>query len=165
MQAVVLTAIASGLIWYVHLATPCTPWSKARTTSRKPPNMAVVWFTKKVLEAARKHNVYWSLENPYGSGLFDFPPIAAELRKFRLQPAPGGGSAAHAQAPAPGGGSAGHVQVLDSGAMQVRYECCAWGATFQKKKRVSDELPASAGVGEEVPGTPCPKNLTLQQLC
>ena len=193
VQAVILTAIASGLIWYVHLATPCTPWSKARTTSRKPPSMAEVWFTKKVLEAARKNNVYWSLENPYGSGLFDFPPIAEELRKFSSLPvpggadlpAPGGGSAVDAQAPVTGGGSTVDAQApvtgggspVDarapatggeatsaSGAIQVRYECCAWGATFQKKSELRTNFPPLQELGKRCKERPAKKASLCQQL-
>lgn len=166
VQAVILTAIASGLIWYVHLATPCTPWSKARTTSKKPPSMAVVWFTKKVLEATRNNNVYWSLENPYGSGLFDFPPIAAELRKFNLPPAPGGG----AQAPVTNGGSAeapttgGEKATSATGAIQVRYECCAWGATFQKKSEFRTNFPPLRELGKRCKERPAPKTARCQQL-
>ena len=63
--------------------------------------------------------MFWSLENPFSSGLFEFPPIAAEVSP--LPPAPGGEPV---PAPAPGGQS---LQVI-----QVRYERCAWGASFKK---------------------------------
>ena len=45
--------------------------------------MDVVRFTRKVLAAAREHKVFWSLENPFSSGLFEFPPIAAEVPPCR----------------------------------------------------------------------------------
>lgn len=100
VQAVLLLLLQSGRVWYVHLATPCTPWSRARTTGKGAANMNVIWFTTKVLRSVVENNLSFSMENPYGSGLFSFPPIAELLVELK--------------------------------AFTVRYDCCAWGATFQK---------------------------------
>ncbi len=82
VQDAILGWIRAGSVWYVHLATPCTQWSKARTTGKKPLSMdSLVIFTAAVLREARAAGILFSLENPLNSGLFALPAIARELEK------------------------------------------------------------------------------------
>ena len=115
VQAAILTALMSGAVWYVHLATPCTPWSRARTTSKAPPALDVIWFTAKILRCCRDRKIMFSLENPAGSGLFDVPVIAEELLALK--------------------------------AFRVQYECCAWGASYQKPSELRTNVEALRALG------------------
>ena len=124
VQAAILFLISKHKIWYVHLATPCTSWSRARTTSSKLPVMSVIWFTCKVLRACKKHGIYWSFENPFGSGLFTFPPIVEAMAIS-----------------SPASGGAGEPA-------QVRYECCAWGASYQKPSEMRTNFQPLVALGK-----------------
>jgi hypothetical protein len=78
----ILTWIEAGLIWYVHLATPCCAFSRARTTGKTPSDWSAVVFTQSVLRIVAAKKLLFSLENPAGSGLFSLPalgPLFAEL--------------------------------------------------------------------------------------
>ena len=127
VQAVILTALMSGAVWYVHLATPCTPWSRARTTSKTAPALDVIWFTAKVLRCCRERNLQFSLENPFGSGLLAVPIIAKELTALK--------------------------------AFSVRYECCAWGASYQKPSELRTNVEVLRDLGRR-----CKDALWLPQI-
>ena len=61
-----------GLLWYVHLATPCTPWSQARP-ARQTADTHVLdagRHTVSIIRLLNKYQVYWSLENPSSSRLW-----------------------------------------------------------------------------------------------
>ena len=105
VAAVLLFALEEGLFWYIHLGTECKMWSNARTRSSSACSLDVVSFTTAVLRGIKRcinrgHQVWFSIENPMSSKLFDVTCVK---------------------------------QLLDElSAIAVRYECCAWGATFQR---------------------------------
>jgi hypothetical protein len=72
----ILTWIEAGLIWYVHLATPCCAFSRARTTGKTPSDWSTVVFTQAVLRIVAAKKLLFSLENPAGSALFTLPALA-----------------------------------------------------------------------------------------
>ena len=117
VQALILLAIERGLIWYIHLATECKMWSRARTTSTKAVSFAVVWFTLKVLRHAQKFKVHFSIENPYPSPLFDWPPLVSQLEAME--------------------------------AITVRFDCCAFGATYRKMSQFRTNFKPLQALGKQ----------------
>ncbi len=83
VQAAILSLLESKRVWYCHLATPCTRWSRARRTATSSLDWVVVAFTVSVLKMCRQQGIFVSLENPAGSGLFTFGPVHAELEALR----------------------------------------------------------------------------------
>ena len=75
----IISWVEAGLVWFVHLATPCTKHSRARTTGATALPTDVEDFTCRVLHAIQRVGARFALENPYGSPLFDVPGIAAAL--------------------------------------------------------------------------------------
>ncbi len=115
VAATILLAIDKGLIWYVHLATECKLWSCARTSAKSQCSVDVVWFTAEVLRRVQKCRaqgmaIYFSIENPFPSGLFDVTMVLELLTELS--------------------------------AIRVRYECCAWGATYAKASQLMTNLHA-----------------------
>ena len=110
VQAVILHLIDAGFVWYVHLATECKMFSRARTTSATALPFGIVWFTLKVLRHAHAAKVYVSIENPFPSPLFDWPPLQLQLRLMEFQ--------------------------------TIRYDCCAYGATFKKSSQIRTNMPS-----------------------
>ena len=82
VQAVVLSWLLAGKIWYVHLATPCTQWSRARTTGNSLVGSAAIDFTVAVLNAVAEKRLLFTLENPRGSGLFEEPRVQLCLQRL-----------------------------------------------------------------------------------
>ena len=121
VAAVLLFALEEGLFWYIHLGTECKMWSNARTRSSSACSLDVVSFTTAVLRGIKRcinrgHQVWFSIENPLSSKLFDLTCVK---------------------------------QLLDElSAIEVRYECCAWGATFQKASQLRTNFKPLAGLGK-----------------
>jgi len=66
--------ICQGRFWYIHFGTPCSSFSIA---SHGAPSDQSVRLGQKSLRVslelimlAHRHNVFWTLENPWSSGLF-----------------------------------------------------------------------------------------------
>ncbi len=83
IQDIVLSLIRGGLVWLVHLGTPCTAWSRARhgirnvAKARYKEQLAVATaiFSCRVIRECLKHGVAFTLENPLSSRLWEFKPI------------------------------------------------------------------------------------------
>jgi len=74
VQKVILRWIQLGKIWWDHLGTPCTFCSTARTTGKsvhteRLARMAVL-FSLEVLKACTARGVFWTIENPLSSKLW-----------------------------------------------------------------------------------------------
>ena len=112
----ILGWIEKRLVWFVHIATPCTRHSRARTQGKKQPAKATVVerFTAKVLRAIHQHRLLFCLENPYRSGLFEIPCIARALAALHAFP--------------------------------VIYDCCAWGACYMKRTELRTNVPQLNGL-------------------
>ncbi|CAK0791446.1 unnamed protein product [Prorocentrum cordatum] len=82
-QNLIKSWILSGLIWYIHLGTPCTVWSVARrgvsnlgkAYAKEAVAVELALFTVEVCVLASRCGVLWSLENPSSSGLWEFKPV------------------------------------------------------------------------------------------
>ena len=126
VAAVILLAFDMGLIWYVHLATECKMWSGARHANSFC-DSSIVWFTISVLQRVKQCQerglkVWFSIENPYPSSLFDCSEMFELLAAL--------------------------------GARIVRYECCAWGAVWQKASQLRTNLPALDGLSKRCKDMP-----------
>ena len=83
VQDTVIKWVREGRIWYLHLGTPCTPWSIARKSQPGRASVKVsrehVRFTAKLIKLCVDLNIYFSLENPKTSSLFHQPEIQEAL--------------------------------------------------------------------------------------
>ena len=77
--------IKKRIVWYVHLGTPCCVWSRARhgirdfrkARRKEAVGLAAALFSAKLIRMCLSHGVKFSLENPAGSRLWQFGPIAS----------------------------------------------------------------------------------------
>ena len=81
--------LGKGHIWLAHFGTPCTPWSAARTTGsdtapRHPQGLDCAWATLDLLRCARRARTFISIENPFSSSLWKWPPLLRELERHRV---------------------------------------------------------------------------------
>lgn len=82
-QNFIFWLVASGYIWYLHLGTPCTVWSRARHSivnhekARAKEQLGVrpAVFSARLISLAVECGIYFTLENPWGSLLWKFHPI------------------------------------------------------------------------------------------
>ena len=77
--------IRSGKLWYIHFGTPCTAWSVTTASTSKPKHEALgltaIRVTLRLVAECFRHNVFWTLENPWSSGMFRYAPVARLLRR------------------------------------------------------------------------------------
>ena len=135
VRAVILCCIEVGLIWYVHLATPCKLWSGARTSGTSSVPVDVVYFTLAVLRKLRCFNldasrfslrgiakIFVTMENPRGSPLFEVPVLVVEFNLL--------------------------------GMFQVLYSCCAFGATYRKPNEIRTNIGEMRKIGVDCKDLP-----------
>jgi hypothetical protein len=115
--AVVLHWIFTGLVWYVHLGTPCTPWSVATPSPEKHAELASrsLKATCMVIRACHRKGTYWTLENPWLSGLFTCHAVQ-------------------------------RIRTLTQAAL-IRVDMCRFGAPFRKSTGFLGSLPNLASLG------------------
>ncbi len=85
VQEFILCEIRSRRLWWVHLGTPCTVWSRARhniknvkrARQKERHGVALALFSARVVRECLRSGVRFSLENPASSRLWDFGPIAS----------------------------------------------------------------------------------------
>ncbi len=90
VQDFIMGLLISGNVWWVHLGTPCTVWSRARhniknlkrARQKERQGVAFALFTCRVIRECLKRNIAFTLENPKSSRLWQFSPLA-ELMKDR----------------------------------------------------------------------------------
>ena len=83
VQLVILEGIRRGLFWYVHMGTPCCVWSRARhfiknhekARHKERIGVALALFSCRVAYECSRNGVFWSIENPRTSRLWDFDPV------------------------------------------------------------------------------------------
>jgi hypothetical protein len=84
VQEFIITLIRKGLVWAVHMGTPCTVWSTARRNikhfqrARDKELLGVNFalFSVRVARICHQLSVGWSIENPASSKLWEFEPVA-----------------------------------------------------------------------------------------
>ncbi len=139
----------SGAIWYVHLGTPCTSFSCARTTGKTVPPGAPVHFTVQVLRLLKALKgrgivVYYSIENPMRSSLWVHPGLKAAMKDSRHVLCGActcnwfHGCLARMCL---------HVSLQDLGpCFEVRFHTCAYGASYMKPTMVQTNCGALMGL-------------------
>jgi hypothetical protein len=93
VQSFIFGLIAGQHVWWIHLGTPCTTWSRARhgiknhTKARRKEQHAVATalFTCKVIRLCLQHGVNFTLENPKSSRLWEFEPLRALIGDKRIR--------------------------------------------------------------------------------
>ncbi|CAK0838714.1 unnamed protein product [Prorocentrum cordatum] len=83
IQNLIKSWILAGLVWHIHLGTPCTAWSIARrgvvdlgkAHAQEAIAVELALFTAEVCTLASRCGVLWSLENAAASGLWEFGPV------------------------------------------------------------------------------------------
>jgi len=94
-QQYLIGLICSGFIWCVHLGTPCTIWSRARhaikqheiARAKEQLGIRFALFSSILIRKLLDRNKYFTLENPWGSLLWRFEPIAhATSQRFSSLP-------------------------------------------------------------------------------
>ena len=91
VQSFVLSLLKSGAVWWVHLGTPCTAWSRARHNikdfrkARRKEHLAVATalFSHRVMTLCLRRGIWFSLENPFSSRLWEFLPLRGFFKDDR----------------------------------------------------------------------------------
>ena len=88
VEAAIGRLLRRGRVWCAFFGTPCTRWSRARATGTaesrgSQDGLACAWVTVRLFRICHSHGISVCLENPRSSALFDWPPIAAELRRAK----------------------------------------------------------------------------------
>eukprot|EP00438_Fugacium_kawagutii_P005728 Skav230032 [mRNA] locus=scaffold261:318609:321503:- [translate_table: standard] len=109
VQQLILAWIRDKRFWFIHLGTPCTQFSIAKTSKSSSKMLSVamncVKFTARVIRLCAQHSVFFSLENPKTSKMFLVPCIRHALR--------------------------------DAGAFFVEFDCCRYGCTYKKSTLIA----------------------------
>ncbi|CAK0812038.1 unnamed protein product, partial [Prorocentrum cordatum] len=108
--------VKQGLVWYLHLGTPRTTWSRARTTGSSSAalgGLQLAKFSLGLIKLCKQYGVLYSLENPRSSRLFSWKPLRKELQS--------------------------------QNAIFVRYDNCAYGAGYLKPTLLATNMQALQG--------------------
>ena len=121
VQNLIKEWICSGRIWYVHLGTPCTCFSIARSREASGKKykdaMRCVHFTAEIIRLCVVHGVYFSLENPKTSKMFQIGCIRKALRQ--------------------------------ADAEFVEYHCCRYGCPYKKPTILATNCLALVPLGKQ----------------
>ncbi|CAE8612690.1 unnamed protein product, partial [Polarella glacialis] len=87
-QEALLRLLRTGRVWYVHMGTPCTVWSRARhgltnmarARAKETVGVELALFSVAVARLASSLNIWWSIENPRSSRLWNFHPVSELLQ-------------------------------------------------------------------------------------
>ena len=82
IQHVIFDAIGAGLLWYVHLGTPCTIWSRTRhnikdvkkARAKERVGVQLATFSVRVAWRCLDAGVGFTIENPRSSLIWSFGP-------------------------------------------------------------------------------------------
>ena len=85
LQRLVVKWAQNKRFWLLHLAPPCSGWSVARNQqlSAPPTARSLALFTVRLIRACRSSGTAFTVENPAGSRLWDWPPLRRELIKAK----------------------------------------------------------------------------------
>eukprot|EP00438_Fugacium_kawagutii_P028530 Skav222527 [mRNA] locus=scaffold2875:78605:82075:+ [translate_table: standard] len=83
IQRRVLAVLSTDQVGFVHMGTPCTVFSRARrgitnlTKARRKEMIGceLAFFSSEVARFCSHRNIFWSIENPRSSRLWEFPAI------------------------------------------------------------------------------------------
>ena len=82
-QSFIITLLEKGLVWCIHFGTPCTVWSRARRNiknvrrahEKERAGVVLALFTARAIRVCLRLGIFFTLENPQSSRLWDFGPI------------------------------------------------------------------------------------------
>ena len=127
--------IRSGRIRCVVMGTPCTPWSRARSTGSDSSSshlaaLKCAHFSRRLPYHCRQHRAHVVIENSRSPGLWTWRPFAHELRLLK--------------------------------ATTVDLHMCAYDAAWMKPTRLMGTLPGLESLARRCPGNV--KHVVLQGL-
>ncbi|CAE8613579.1 unnamed protein product [Polarella glacialis] len=87
-QEALLRFLRTGMVWYIHMGTPCAVWSRARhgltnmvrARARELVSVELALFAVAVARLASSLGIWWSIENPRSSRLWNFHPVSQSLQ-------------------------------------------------------------------------------------
>lgn len=128
---VLLGLIGAGKVWLVHVGTPCTKFSRARTTGKSDSRggrLGELCYraSLRILRVCKRQNIFVSVENPASSDLWNQP----ELRRM------------HHDKPTRGVCQDGHLPIWSS--LQEANHICQQPASAVRVCRTHLLLPAAA---------------------
>ena len=110
--AVIKLWIRQRRVWYVHFATPCTPWSVATARSAAQHHLQeglqTAHVTLQLLDLCHRCRVHWSVENPHSSALWRWAPLATFFTKTK--------------------------------STSVTIDCCQYGCRYRKTTRIQTSI-------------------------
>lgn len=127
-QEYLLWLVSSGIIWMIHLGTPCTIWSRARHSiqdhyrarCKELLGIRFAVFSARLIQRQLSKGHFFSLENPWGSLLWRFEPITQFLR--------------------------------DSRCFFIVFDACQYGAPFKKSTAILTNLEILAQLAKRCDG-------------
>eukprot|EP00438_Fugacium_kawagutii_P007599 Skav200633 [mRNA] locus=scaffold353:41653:51848:+ [translate_table: standard] len=92
-QAALMSIITMGLVWYIHFGLPCTVWSRARrgitnfakARAREEISVELTLFMVAVVVEQCRLGWFFSIENPAGSRVWEFGPVASLFGVHHVQ--------------------------------------------------------------------------------
>ena len=127
-QELLFNYIRRREVWFVHLGTPCTVWSRARhnlkdfkkARRKEAVGVALALFSACVIRECLAAGIHFSLENPQTSRLWDFGPIRDLF--------------------------------LDKRICFFTFHMCAWGAPYKKPTSILADLHSLLSLACRCPG-------------
>ena len=115
-------------VWFVHLGTPCTVWSRARRNlkdfkkarRKEAIGVALALFSACVVRECLAAGVHFSMENPQTSRLWEFGPVRDLF--------------------------------LDKRVCFFTFHMCAWGAPYKKPTSILTDLHSLLHLACRCPG-------------
>ena len=123
IENVVRKWVTSRRLWFIHFGTPCTPWSVARGGKQRPADAAA-------LRCARVTLRLLELCVKHGVRWSLENPVSSGL--FKWPPL--------------------HKFLSKRARASIVYDCCAFGAPYQKPTRIDTSLGQLAGLARVCPG-------------
>lgn len=92
IQSLVFGIVKSGRVWWLHLGTPCTAWSRARhgikdhrrARKKEVQSVGTALLTARLIRLCLSRGIAVSLENPFSSRLWEFSPIHSLVVDSRM---------------------------------------------------------------------------------
>ena len=92
VQRIIFDVLVSGLVWYIHMGTPCVIWSRAcdnirnyrKARARERIGVQLVAFSARIAWLCLDLGSGLSIENPRSSLLWSFAPLRQLLGDSRV---------------------------------------------------------------------------------
>ena len=87
IQRLILSWLRNKRVWFVHLGTPCTHWVPIGGAPRpSADDICLATFTVRVLRTCRAYGIFFGVESPWHSSLWQWAPLQKELARSSALP-------------------------------------------------------------------------------